>query len=35
MTSEEKKWRDRHGVTVLTSVLFGMLALVIAIQMAC
>jgi len=35
MSEEKKSWRDRHGVTVMTTVLFGLLGLVIAIQVAC
>jgi hypothetical protein len=35
MSETQKSWRDRHGVTVMTTVLFGLLGLVIAIQVAC
>jgi hypothetical protein len=35
MSEDQKSWRDRHGVTIMTSVLFGLLGLVIAIQVAC
>lgn len=35
MSDDQKSWRDRHGVTIMTTVLFSLLALVIFIQVAC
>ena len=34
-TSEPTTFGQRHGVTILTIVLFGLLALVIFVDMAC
>ncbi len=28
-------WGQRHGITILTAVMFGLLALVMIIQVAC
>ena len=33
--SRDASWGQRHGVTVITAVLFGLLALVMIIQVAC
>lgn len=35
MSSENQTWGQRHAVTILTTVLFGMLGLVMLIQVAC
>jgi hypothetical protein len=34
-SSRPLSWGQRHAVTILTAVLFGLLALVITIQVAC
>ncbi|HEX2692297.1 MAG TPA: hypothetical protein VHN14_37065 [Kofleriaceae bacterium] len=33
--SREHSWGHRHGITLMTAVLFGLLALIITIQTAC
>jgi hypothetical protein len=33
--SRPQTWRERHAVTILTVVLFSLLALVITVQVAC
>lgn len=34
-SSRSQSWRHRHAVTILTVVLFALLALVITVQVAC
>jgi hypothetical protein len=34
-SNEPQTWGQRHAVTILTTVLFGLLALVMIVQMAC
>ena len=35
ITKGQQSFGQRHGITILTSVLFGMLGLVMLIQVAC
>lgn len=35
MSNENETWGHRHAVTILTTVLFGLLGLVMLIQVAC
>jgi hypothetical protein len=35
MSNENETWGQRHAVTILTTVLFGLLGLVMLIQVAC
>ena len=34
-SSGPKTWGQRHAITILTTVLFGLLALVMSVQVAC
>jgi len=33
--SRERSWGHRHAVTIMTTVMFGLLALVMLVQVAC
>jgi hypothetical protein len=35
MSNENETWGQRHAVTILTTVLFGLLGFVMLIQVAC
>jgi hypothetical protein len=34
-SNEPQSWRQRHAITILTTTLFGLLALVMLVQVAC
>ena len=34
-SSRPQSWGQRHAITILTTVLFGLLALVMSVQVAC